>query len=210
MKHNKSTKKKIEQFRKFVDSSIKKTNRTKTKGYISLKGGRPDPRFTYKVDAKTHKILLCYSIPVQDLLTKKRYKRVQKSNWLPNVNLNNYKTELDVLGDYESVCKENEEAISELYVDEGSLEYWIEWFCDYDRRKMEVVLEKDALKQRTLDGYTYYLFDYLKWLKEHKPKYGSLASHNSKDGVEVFLEYLRYRADVGGVRKKWGSTTLHT
>ena len=50
----------------------------------------------------------------------------------------------------------------------------------------------------------------MKWLKEHKPKFGSLASHNSKDGVEVFLEYLKYRAEVGGERKKWGGTTLHT
>jgi len=210
MKHNKSTKKKIEQFRKFVDSSIKKTNRTKTRGYIVLKGGKPDPRFSYKVDAKTNKILLCYSIPEQDLTKKKGYKRVQKSRWLSNVNLQNYKTELDVLNDYEKISNLNEEAISELYVDEGSLEYWIEWFCDYDRRKMEVVLEKDAIKQRTLDGYTYYLFDYLKWLKKHQPKYGSLASHNSRDGVKVYREYLQYRAEVGGVRKKWGATTLHT
>ena len=153
---------------------------------------------------------MCYSIPEQDLTKKKGYKRVQKSRWLSNVNLQNYKTELDVLNDYEKISNLNEEAISELYVDEGSLEYWIEWFCDYDRRKMEVVLEKDAIKQRTLDGYTYYLFDYLKWLKKHQPKYGSLASHNSRDGVKVYREYLQYRAEVGGVRKKWGATTLHT
>lgn len=210
MKHDKPTKKKIEQFRKFVVSSIKKVNRTKARGYISMIGGKPTPRFSYKVDAKTHKILLCYSIPEQDLLSKKNYKRVQKSNWLSNVNLNNYKTELDVLNDFQQVSKLNVEAISELYVDEGSLEYWIEWFCDYDRRRKEVVLEKDAIKQRTLDGYTYYLFDYLKWLKEHKPKYTSLASHNSIDGVEVFREYLKYRDVVGGTRKKWGATTLHT
>ncbi len=210
MRHDKTTKKKIEQFRKFIDSSIKKVNRTKTRGYISMRGGRPNPRFSYKVDAKTNKILLCYSIPVQDLTTKKKHKRVQKSNWLSNLTLDNYKTELDVLADYEQVRKLNEEAVSELFVDEGSLEYWIEWFCDYDRRRMEVVLEKDTIKQRTLDGYDYYLNDYLKWLKEHKPKFGSLASHNSKDGVEVFKEYLKYRAEVGGERKKWGGTTLHT
>jgi integrase len=175
-----------------------------------LKGGRPDPRFSYKVDAKTNKILLCYSIPVQNLLSKKGYKRVQKSNWLPNLTLDNYKTELDVLADYEQVRKLNEEAVSELFIDEGTLEYWIEWFCDYDRRKMEVVLEKDAVKQRTLDGYIFYLFNYLDWLKENKPKFLSLASHNSKRGLEVYLEYLRYRAEKGGERKKWGATTLNS
>jgi integrase len=210
MKHDKPTKKKIEQFRKFVDSSIKKTNRTKTRGYISMKGGRPDPRFSYKVDSKTNKILLCYSIQVQNLLSKKGYKRVQKSIWKSTLTLDNYKTELDVIVDYQQVRKLNEEAVSELFIDDETLEYWIEWFCDYDRRKMEVVLEKDAIKQRTLDGYVYYLFDYLKWLKEHRPKFVSLASHNSKSGVDIYLEYLRYRSDKGGVRKKWGSTTLHT
>ena len=125
MKHNKSTKKKIEQFRKFVDSSIKKTNRTKTRGYIVLKGGKPDPRFSYKVDAKTNKILLCYSIQVQNLSSKKGYKRVQKSIWKSTLTLDNYKTELDVLSDYQQVSKLNQQAVSELFIDEGSLEYWI-------------------------------------------------------------------------------------
>ena len=210
MKHDKSTIKKIEQFRKFVDSSIKKTNRTKTRGYISLKGGRPDPRFSYKVDAKTNKILLCYSIPVQNPSSKKGYKRLQKSNWKSNLTLDNYKTNLDVLADYEQIQKLNEQAVSELFIDEGSLEYWIEWFCDLERRKKEVVLEKDAVKQRTLDGYDYYLKDYLNWVKEHQPKFTSLASYNSKDGVDVYLEYLRFRADKGGKRRKWGGTTLHS
>jgi integrase len=210
MKHSKTNQKKIEVLRNFVESSIKKVNRIKSKGYISLKGGRPDPRFSYKIDAKTNKILLCYTIPIKDSTKKKGYKRVQKSKWLPDITLDNYKTKLDVLHDYQYVVKQNEEAISDLYVDEGTLEYWMEWFCDYDRRKTEVVLERDAVKHRTLDGYRYYLFDYCDWLKEHQPKFTSLSSHNNKQGVEVYLEYLRYRADKGGVRKKWGATTLHT
>ena len=67
---------------------------------------------------------------------------------------------MDVLADYEQIQKLNEQAVSELFIDEGSLEYWIEWFCDLERRKKEVVLEKDAVKQRTLDGYDYYLKDF--------------------------------------------------
>jgi len=211
MTSDKTIVKKMEVLRTFVDKQIKSVNRTKTKGYIQMKGGRPDPRFTYKNDSHSDRILLSYSIPIQDLTKKKKYKMVRKVKYFKNTTLSNYKTELDVLKDHQFVVKENDEAVSLLYYDEGTLEYWIEWYCDYDRRKLEVILEEDAIKHRTLDGYKFYLYDYLNWLKENKPKFLSLASHNSKDGTEVYYDYQRHRSQKGGNRnRKWSATTLHT
>jgi len=211
MPPDKTIVKKMEVLRRFVDKQIKSINRTKTKGYIVMKGGRPDPRFTYKNDTKSDKILLSYSIPIQDLNKKKKYKMVRKVKYFKNLTFSNYKDELDILKDYQFVVKEHEDAISQLFYDEGSLEFWIEWFCDLERRKKEVILEEDAIKQRTLDGYKFYLYDYLNWLKENEPKFLSLASHNTKEGTEVFYDYLRHRSNKGGSKnRKWGSTTLHS
>ena len=66
----------MEVLRRYVEKQIKSINRTKTKGYIIMKGNRPDPRFTYKNDSKSDRILLYYSIPIQDLTKKKKYKKV--------------------------------------------------------------------------------------------------------------------------------------
>ena len=203
--------KKMEVLRRYVEKQIKSINRTKTKGYIIMKRNKPDPPFYYKKDSHSDRILLSYSVPIQDLTKKKKYKKVRKFKYFNNLTLSNYKDTLDVLNDYQFVVNQNEEAISQLFYDEGSLEYWIEWFCDYDKRKLEVILEEDAIKQRTLDGYKFYLFDYLNWLKDNQPKFLSLASHNSKEGTEVFYDYLRYRSQKGGNKnRKWSSTTLHS
>ena len=126
--------KKMEVLRRYVDKLIKSINRTKTKGYIVMKVNKPDPPFYYKKDSHSDRILLSYSVPIQDLTKKKKYKKVRKFKYFNNLTLSNYKDTLDVLNDYQFVVKENEEAISQLFYDEGSLEYWIEWFCDYDRR----------------------------------------------------------------------------
>jgi len=201
---DKLTPKKIEQFRKYVDKSIKDINRKKVRGYIVMKGGKPDPRFTYKIDNKTGRVVLKYSIPVQDNSTKKKYRKVRKDKYLSSVTIENYKDNLDVLADYEFVVKSNEEAINLLYVDEGSLEYWVEWYCDFERRREEWILEEDAVKPSTLEGYDFYLGCYMKWLKENKPKFLSLASHNSPEGVETFYEFLRHKSDTS-----WNSTTLN-
>ena len=117
--------KKVKNLRKWVADEIKRVNRKRGLSKISN-----SPKFSYKIDARTHKIILCYTISVPDATKKKGYKRVHKQKYHKHLTLEDYKLGLDVLEDYEYVIAENDEAISSLsFNDERSLIFWIEKYC---------------------------------------------------------------------------------
>ena len=120
--------------RKWVDREISKTNRRKR-----FSGIGTDVKFSYKLDSKSNKVILCYTIPVRDKTKKKGYKKVHKEKYgtsTRGVNLKNYKDELNVVKDYEFVMDEVEEA--EIILEGSSkrgLRFWIDEFCSPNGRR---------------------------------------------------------------------------
>ena len=78
------------------------------------------PKFSYKIDARTHKIILCYTISVPDATKKKGYKRVHKQKYHKHLTLEDYKLGLDVLED-ENPYDNSERAVT---ANELGLGYW--------------------------------------------------------------------------------------
>ena len=96
---------KVKNLRKWVEKEIKSVNRKR-----GIKKIGSSPKFSYKIDARTEKIILCYTIPVPDLSKKKKYKKVHKQKYKSHLTLDDYKIGLDVYEDYEFVVKENDDA----------------------------------------------------------------------------------------------------
>ena len=199
--HPKLIKTKLKNLRKWVADEIKRVNRKRGLSKISK-----SPKFSYKIDARTHKIILCYTISVPDATKKKGYKRVHRQKYHKHLTIEDYKLGLDVLEDYEYVIKENDEAISSLSsTDERSLVFWIEKYCSpIPRRGLT-----DIPNEKTLQNYRLFLFDYHKWLEEYHPKFLSLWTHNSHEGVSLFIEYLTYKQTNSIKKNGWGNTTIN-
>lgn len=193
---------KVKNLRKWVEKEIKSVNRKR-----GIKKIGSSPKFSYKIDARTEKIILCYTIPVPDLSKKKKYKKVHKQKYKSHLTLDDYKIGLDVYEDYEFVVKENDDATLDLFAnDERSLQYWMEKYCSpIPRRGVD-----DIPNEKTLQNYRLFLFDYHKWLGEFHPQFLKLWKHNSHEGRELFVEYLRYKENnsVSDRVDGWNSTTL--
>jgi len=190
--------------RKWVDREISKTNRKKRFSGIGV-----DVKFSYKLDSKSNKVILCYTIPVRDKTKKKGYKKVHKEKYgtsTRGVNLKNYKDELNVVKDYEFVCDEVEDA--EMILESNSkrgLRFWIDEFCSPNGRRPL----QDPIKEKTLENYRYFLDGYYEWLEEYNPRYLTLNSHNSQDGVNKFLAYLDWKKTNSIKKDGWATTTIH-
>ena len=209
-KNQKIPAKSKERLRSFVDKEIKRINRTRSQDKIILKGNKPDPRFTYNVDGKSGKLQLRYMIQSVSPESRSGFKKVHKAKYLKDVNIDNYKDRLNVFDDYQFVVQEQSSAIEELFVDEDSLEVWLDRFLDLEYRRRDVILDSDVISQRTLDGYRGHLIDYLKYIEENEPKFLKISNHNSLKGVEFYYDYLRYRSEKGGSRNRpWSSTTIN-
>ena len=119
--------KKVQKFRDWVAKEIVKNNRKKRSKHI---GDKPYMGFT--ADNKTKRIILSYLIPMRDASCKRNdgIRMVKKQKYLSNWTLNNYrKDRFNVLRWYSFICDEVELYQKECFIDEGSLEYWIEQYC---------------------------------------------------------------------------------
>lgn len=185
----------LNQLRKWVKSEIKSHNRKRGTNKIGT-----DPKFSYKVDPKTNRVLLCYSIPVKNPTLKKGWSTKQKQRYRGYLTLSNYKKSLSVFEDYEFVLNEIEEARSDIYIDEKSLIFWIDRYCSGESRRGVI-----KPSERTIKGDRQRLMYYHDWLTINHPKKLGIWSHVD-EGKDLLLEFLNYKRDSGS----WGDTTIHS
>ena len=151
--------KRVQKFKKWVTSDIKRNNRVKKNRRIS-----PIPKFYFSVDKKSNKIVLNYYVPVFDSSVKRnngiKQKKVQK--YLGNWSLNTYEKDgFSVLNWYEYVCDEVSRYQNECFVDESALEYWIKLYgSPIPRRGVKSIPTEKTRKNEKLC-----LNDYHNWLK---------------------------------------------
>jgi len=196
----KTTQKKLQILRNWVSNEIKRINRSRSPSKIGN-----FPKFSYKIDIRTRKIILCYTIPKIDISKKKGYKKVHQYYYHKNITLDNYKKRLNVLEDYEYVVEQNNNSISNLFVDDKTLKYWIERYCSpIPRRGVD-----DVPNEKTLNYYRLYLTDYYNWLEENKPNFLSLWAHNSQEGVNLYIKYLIYKTENSIRKNGWSNTTIN-
>ena len=183
----------MKKLKKWVQLKIKEHNKKRNLTRINN-----TPYFSYKIDSKTieGKIVLCYSIPVKDSVTKKGWKSKQKNLYKKHITISNYQKSLDVFSDYEFILQEHEDAISEIHVDEKNLIFWIDKYCDGSpRRGVQRVTNKTCTNDRS------FLMGYYNWLNDNQRRYTS----HTDGGRNRFIEYLNYKKDNSG----WSDGTIH-
>ena len=87
--YSKNTKKSLQGLRTWVDKEIIKNNRNKRKTRIMS-----NPKFHFKVDNKTGKLILCFSIPTYNPDSKDKTSKKNIQKYLKSYTLENYKKEL--------------------------------------------------------------------------------------------------------------------
>jgi len=192
---------KVHKFRKWVVSEIKKNNRVKKNRTIST-----SPTFTFTANKSSNKIILNYYVPKIDTTSKKGVKLKKVQKYLGNWSLHSYEKDgFSVLQWYEFVCDEVSRYQTECFVDESSLEYWINLYASpLPRRGV-----KSIPTEKTRYNENCFLKDYLLWLKKNHPKYTNLWYHNEDAVREIVMEYLRFRATKSIHKKKgWGESTI--
>lgn len=189
-----STKKSLQGLRKWLSKEIVKNNRNKRKTRILS-----NPKFHFKVDNKTGKLILCYSVPTYHPDSKNQVKKKNVQKYLKNYTLENYQKELDIESWYNYILEETEFANKEILVDTSTLKYWIDkYLSPIPRRGISTIPKKHTLENDKL-----FLMGYYDWLKINKPKYLDIWMHND-DGIKnIFTEYLQYKT------KDWGKSTIH-
>jgi site-specific recombinase XerD len=192
--YSKATRKSLQTLRTWLEKEIKKNNRNKRKKRIL-----PYPKFHFKVDNKTGKLILCYSIPIYDVAVKNNIRKKNIQKYLKNYTLDNYKELLDVEYYYKQILEETEYANKEISVDISTLKYWIDKYVSPTPRKgITKVPSPNTLKndKRFLTGY----YD---WLKINKPKYLDIWMHNDDNIKNIFTEYLQTKSD------DWSDSSIH-
>ena len=196
-------KKGVKKFKLWVLSEIKKNNRIKKNRRIS-----DTPKFYFTAHNSSKKIILNYLIPKLDTSVKKKdgVRMVKKQKYLSNWSLDNYKTsDFSVLKWYDFVCEEVERYQKECFIDEGSLEHWIKIYTSPKPRRGIKKIPSPKTRRNELR----YLNDYKDWLKENKPKYLNIWACNDDSVRDVFLDYLRSRAEKSEKKEKgWSDSTI--
>ena len=164
-----------------------------------------EPKFSYTADSYTNKIQLCYSIPYQDGFDKNgktKVKKKQKKSFVKYISLDSWK-DIRVKDDYETISRESETAIGQIYLDESSLIFWLDKYLTPNRKGTRVLSPNSIRADKSL------LEQFYRWLEEHKPKYLNIWEW-TEDGEKVLEEYLQYKQLHGGVKNRpWKQTTLH-
>ena len=199
--------KKVQKFREWIKDEIKKNNRNKRKKHISDK-----PYMGFTADINSKRIVLSYMLPKRDATCKRNggIRMMKKQKYLGNWDLKNYKKDrFSVLQWYSFICDEVELAQRDCFVDEGSLEYWIEQYCSPLPRRGIKTIPKE--KTRANEGK--FLKGYLDWIRINHPTYLQIWAHNDDKVREICKEYLRYRTTTiipksnGAKGNLWGEST---
>ena len=191
-KQTKQQKTKLNNFRKWVVKEKKRLRLPR------------QPKFSYALDSKTNKILLCYSVPYQDGLENngKPKVRVKQKKSYTIYTLDNWK-DVRVKDGYEEANKEFDIGVGQIYLDESSLIYWIDKYLTPNRKGTRV------LSPSSIKSDEFYLMEFHKWLDKHRPKHKNIWAW-TEDGESILEEYLQYKQKYGGTRKQpWNPSTLH-
>ena len=158
-----------------------------------------NPKFHFKVDNKTGKLILCYSVPTYhpDAKDKTKKKNIQK--YLKSYTLENYKNELDIEFWYKYILDEIGLANKEILVDTSTLKYWIDLYTSPIPRKGIT----NVPKPHTLVNDKNFLMGYYGWLKDNKPRYLDIWMHNDDNIKNIFTEYLQFKSDG------WSKSSIH-
>ena len=162
------------------------------------------PKFSYALDSRTNKILLCFSIPYQDGFKengKPKIRVKQKKTYLNYITLDNWK-DVRVQDDYDRIQNEYDISVSQIYLDESSLIYWIKKYLTPHRKGTRV------LSPASIKTDEFFLMEFHKWLEQNRPKYKNIWSWTER-GEIVMEEYLQYKQKHGGSRHRpWNDTTI--
>jgi integrase len=178
--------------------------------------GLTSPRFSYRFDSRTRKLILCYRIPQMvnvKGVPKIRTKRIEK--YQPEILENNwkkyFKDETTIVKDHSIlVSKEIELAEKSFnnYQDEYDFGWWKESFLS---RRVGKTTSIKTLSQATIKQNTHHLNEYYDWCLEHH-KDSSEMSFHIDNAPEWFEEYYTMRLTGEYVnpksKSKWSPSTI--
>ena len=174
------------------------------------------PKYSYRFDSRTRKLILCYRIPFMtnvNGVAKVRSKRIEK--YQPDIFENNwkkyFKDQTTIVKDHSIlVAKEKELAEKSFnnYQDEYDFGWWKESFLS---RKVGKTTSIKTLSSKTIKQNKHHLNEYYDWcIKFHKNS-GEMSSHID-NAVEWFEEYYTMRLTGEYVndksKTKWSPSTI--
>ena len=186
---SKSDKQKLNHLRKEVEKEKKRLRIT-------------EPRFTIQMDVRTKKITLSYSIPVDGgvddknnrIIRKKQVRKYLKNIYVDDVeaiknNIQNYSDEilLEIDKEYKTIGN-----------DKDSLQHWLRIYTEGKYRRGNITLSPNTIR-----GDKQVIQMLIDWCVEQKKKDWLNIWKWAKDGRDMMMEYIKYKTEVGGVKKKW-------
>jgi len=186
-------KKKMSQFRKWVKTQRR---RYRIASY---------PAFSYGLEERQNKLVLCYSINEVVGFNKESdesvVRRKKKKTYL-DVKLDDYES-INVRRHYRMVQKEVDKYELKTQSESMSLPHWVEEYVTEENRYGNV-LEKVTLKSDEQ-----VLKKYIEWLKINHPRHLDLYEH-LVDGKNILEEYLNeYRTRKTRLGKRPTKNTIH-
>ena len=186
---SKTEKQKLNHLRKEVEKEKKRLRIT-------------EPRFTIQMDVRTKKITLSYSIPVDggvDENNNRIVRKKQKRKYLKNIYVDDIDAIKNNLQNYsDEILLEIDKEYKTIGNDKDSLQHWLRIYTEQKHRRGNI-----TLSPRTILGDKQAIQMLIDWIVEQKKKDWLNIWTWSKDGRKMMEEYIKYKTEVGGVRKKW-------
>jgi site-specific recombinase XerD len=186
-------KRRLKELRKLVEKEKKKLRIT-------------EPKFTIQMDSRTKKICLSYSIPVDKGVDGKKNRIIRKKQtkmYLRNITLDDTETILINLPNYANrILSEMDIEYKSIGGDGDSVSHWSRVYTENPKRKGNFEVSQVSLK-----GDRYHLDKLIGYLEEHNRPYLNVWKWVD-DGRDVMMEYLRYKQEVGGEKKKWSDGSV--
>ena len=185
-------------------------NQKKIFGITDKKTGKDNPRFSYRFDARTRRLILQYRVPA--LTTSKgvsKIRSLRKSKYISQINEKNWKKYFNqnqsILKDHaKEILQEIEEVESTLnnFVDDYDFGWWKENFLS---RKVGKTKSIKQLSPHTIKQNTNHLGQYYDWCINTHPESKEMGEHVD-NGMEWFESFYQEKLTSG----VWNGITCHT
>lgn len=166
------------------------------------------PRFTIQMDSRTKRITLSYSVPVDKGLDKNNNRitsKIQKKKYLKGIYVDDVELIKNNLQTYaDEILREKSSEYKTIGSNRDNLEHWKRVYTETSTRRGNI-----KVSEKTLNYDKQSIETLIKWLKVHKPDHLNIWNWVSS-GRDTFLEFLKYKQEVGGDKKKWSDGSCQT
>ena len=160
------------------------------------------PKWSVILDPRTFRIQLAYSIPYEILIDGKlKVFKKKQFLYLKNRTIDDFDFFLTEIKKYhEQIIELVNKGYKAIETDDESIGYWVKRYLN------RINTDLTSISNTTIAGDKYILTDFILYLDDIKPTKKSIYDIDKN----LIKDYLLYRKNVGGRKKKWSNTTIHT